>query len=543
MRQLAHLPPRPILADLPNYAARIDTGASGADLARQFASSPELPALIFEPVGELPRLICREAFHQLMSQGFNREVFARRPVALLVPHLAFETLRLSHSTGIPEAAYQVLSRPPETVYDPVLVEYPDGQCRVLDTHLLLVAQTYLLERAHGLEEQLRQASKMDAIGQLAGGIAHDFNNLLTVVIANLELMREQIPDESPVVPLIRDAGLGARRAADLTHQLLAFSRRQAWRHEVIDPVAGVHEVTGLLRRVIDPRVVIDVRVGPDPWHLTADPGQFNQVLMNLCVNARDAMPAGGRLTLRVDNLTLGAADIPAGSQGYPGEFVRITVGDTGHGIPPDVLPRIFEPFYTTKEVGKGTGLGLATVYGIVRQCRGWVECRSRVGHGARFVLYFPRAVGVDPPVVIPAELLATDHRPGTILVVDDEELVRNVARIVLEARGYHVLLAKDGLEAIDLYQREGNGVDLVLLDLTMPHLSGLDTLGRLRAIDPEVGVLICSGYSADVVPPGGGEGVLGFVRKPYPPNELVRSVQAAVARRACAPAGVSCGLM
>jgi signal transduction histidine kinase len=241
-----------------------------------------------------------------------------------------------------------------------------------------------------LEEQLRQAQKMEAVGRLAGGVAHDFNNLLTGVTANLTLALQAMAEDDPRREFLLAAEAAAWRAADLTRQLLGFSRRARPRMEPLDPNRCVREAVELLRRTLGPAIAVEANYAHAPWPVEADAGHIHQVLMNLCLNARDAMPAGGRLELETANVALAEPDVRGRSDARPGEFVRLRVRDEGHGIPADVLPRIWEPFFTTKEVGKGTGLGLSVAFGIVKEHRGWIECSSAAGRGACFDVYLPR---------------------------------------------------------------------------------------------------------------------------------------------------------
>ncbi|OAI55144.1 hypothetical protein AYO44_00060 [Planctomycetaceae bacterium SCGC AG-212-F19] len=393
-------------------------------------------------------------------------------------------------------------------------------------HLAMVED--ITERK-GLEEQLRQAQKMEAVGQLAGGIAHDFNNLLTAILGNVSLLLAAVPDHEPNRDLLRDIERAATRATELTGQLLGFSRQTMLRLEPTNLNTVIRETVAILRWTIDPRISVVVQTAPDLWPVQADPGQMNQVLMNLCLNARDAMPEGGQLTLEVANVMLDAAEARRHIDARPGAFVRLRVGDTGQGIPADVLPRIFDPFFTTKEPGKGTGLGLAMVFGILKQHHGWIDCQSEVGKGTMFDIYLPRGAEEVTQAAMTANVLAA---PGggheTILLVDDEAIIRNLGRTILQRYGYHVLLAEDGQEALELYDRRKGEIDLIILDLTMPRLSGQDTLRQLLQHNPHVRVLFSSGYSAEQLTGPDRNGVLGFVNKPYRPQELAQCVRAAL---------------
>jgi PAS domain S-box-containing protein len=376
-----------------------------------------------------------------------------------------------------------------------------------------------------LEEQLRQSQKMEALGRLASGVAHDFNNLLTAITGSVSLLLSGTPQDDPDHELLLVIEQAAWRAAELTQQLLGFARRSALRLQPTDLRACLDEVARLLRRTIDPRITLEVRSTPDLWPVRADPGQINQVLMNLCLNARDAMPEGGQLLLDAENTVL-EGQAQRSAEARPGEFVRLRVRDTGQGIPPDVLPHLFEPFFTTKEAGKGTGLGLATVYGIVGRHQGWIECSSTVHQGACFDVYLPRLAPGEGlrPISPPAPALCGTE---TILLADDDPVLRTLGRLILRRHGYVVLVAEHGEEAADTYRREPERIALVILDLSMPGLSWRDTLQRLLQINPRVRVLLASGHSEDVVEPGT-EGVFAFVTKPYRAETLAAEVRKAL---------------
>jgi PAS domain S-box-containing protein len=378
-----------------------------------------------------------------------------------------------------------------------------------------------------LEAQLRQAQKLEAVGQLAGGVAHDFNNLLTAILGNLSLIGSSLPADHPCREWAKAAEQAAVRAAGLTSQMLGFARRQLLRPQPTDLGRLLDEVVAMLRPTIDPRVTVAVRRAADGWAANADAGQVSQVLVNLCLNARDAMPAGGTLTLEAENVTLDAVAARRHLDARPGEFVRLRVSDTGHGIPADVLPRIYEPFFTTKPPGKGTGLGLAMVFGIVKQHRGWVDCHSEVGRGTTFDVYLPRchAEAAAAPEAAPAA-----GGRETVLLVDDEAALRLLGQAVLERHGYRVLLAADGVEAVEAYRRERGAIGLVVLDLTMPRLSGREVFEQLVEIDPRVRVLFTSGFTSDQAALDRHEAVLGFVAKPYRAEELARRVRDALDR-------------
>jgi PAS domain S-box-containing protein len=379
-----------------------------------------------------------------------------------------------------------------------------------------------------LEAQLRQAQKMEAVGQLAGGVAHDFNNLLTVILGNVSLVQATLGPNDANGHLLNLTEKAALRAAELTSKLLGFSRQTTLRLESTDLTAPLEETAALLGRTIDPRISLTASVPPERWLVQADLGQINQVLMNLCLNARDAMPDGGRLTLEIANVALTPEAARFHLDARAGDFVRLRVRDTGEGISAETLPRIFEPFFTTKEPGKGTGLGLAMVFGIIKQHQGWIECASQVGQGTCFDIYLPRHIPSaeqERPAALPPA-----PRPGreAVLLVDDEAMIRNLGRTILQRYGYRVLLAEDGVEAVNLFRRKHMDIHLVILDLTMPRLSGRDVFQHLLEIDPNVRVLLASGYSADHVIDLESDRIMGFVGKPYRPDDLARQVRAAL---------------
>lgn len=380
----------------------------------------------------------------------------------------------------------------------------------------LVVTVHDVTERHELEDRLRHAQKMEAVGTLAGGIAHEYNNLLTAVLGNVSLALLDLPAGDRVVPGLRDAETAAQRAAELTRQLLGFGRRSPARLRPADLRGVVTESLRLLEHALDPRIVIETDFASDLWPVRADAAQIGQVVVNLSVNARDAMPEGGRLSLSLSNLR-------GRDRGGLGEHVVLEVRDTGEGMAPETLARMFEPFFTTKGPDRGTGLGLAVVHGIVEQHGGWVECQSTLGAGTAFRVHLPRYAGASADAGVP---------PGAgeiVLVVDDEEPLRDLARALLERLGYRVLTARDGVEAIAVVREARGRVDLVLLDLTMPRLSGRETLRELRAQAPGVIVVLMSGYPSADGPSAELQGDAdGFLPKPYPPELLARVLREAL---------------
>ncbi len=378
-----------------------------------------------------------------------------------------------------------------------------------------------------LEDQLRQSQKMEAVGQLAGGVAHDFNNLLTVVLGNIELAREELRGQ-PQDELLKSTERAARRAAELTSQLLGFARRTPLQLQPTDLGSVLRETVQLLCRTIDPRIVMEVHTRPELWAVLADPGQINQIVMNLCLNARDAMPQGGRLELSTGHVTFTPATVVANPSARPGDYVRLTVRDFGSGMSDEVQSRIFEPFYTTKEIGQGTGLGLAVVFGIIEAHGGWVQCESELGFGTRFDAYIPRHYGKAVLHGTPAAIQSPFGNGERILIADDEPMIRKLASTILTQLKYEVVLAEDGAIAVAEFEKNGGRFDLVILDLSMPNLSGKDAYSRIRKLNAKVPVILASGYSADRDSLQT-EGIT-FLDKPYTPGSLARTVRTVLDR-------------
>lgn len=381
-----------------------------------------------------------------------------------------------------------------------------------------------------LEEQLRQAQKMETIGQLAGGVAHDFNNLLTVIQGHASILLAQANLSVRQRNSLQQISTAAERAAHLTRQLLTFSRKQVLQPRHLDLNEVVLHLSRMLRRTLGEDVHLDVALAPDLPAIHADPVMLEQALLNLAVNSRDAMPEGGQLTVSTSTCIVDEAYVSQNPEASAGPHVRLTVTDTGCGIKADHLPHIFEPFFTTKDVGKGTGLGLATVYGIVRQHRGWVTVESEVGKGTTFHLYLP--VSEAPPreateIVTPP---AIEGGRETILVVEDEDSVRELVRGILEERGYVVLEARSGKAALEIWGEHRDRIDLLLTDIVMPEgISGRDLGRRLVADKPSLKVIYSSGYSPDAINPDRDlrEGT-NFLPKPFVPQRLVQMVRSSL---------------
>jgi two-component system cell cycle sensor histidine kinase/response regulator CckA len=380
-----------------------------------------------------------------------------------------------------------------------------------------------------LEEQYRQSQKMEAIGLLAGGIAHDFNNLLTAIEGYSTLMAEAMRPDDPLQSHLAEVRRAAERATGLTRQMLAFGRRQILDPRVLDLRDSVTSMGPMLQRLIGENVDIVVRENGDRGHVKADPGQIEQMILNLAINARDAMPRGGTLTFEVSDARLSIADARSGATVVPGRYTLLTVTDTGQGMDADTQARVFEPFFTTKQKGKGTGLGLSTVYGIVKQSGGYIWVESTPGMGARFSIYLPRVEeAVEPKTMrTPAESLTGSE---TILVVEDESAVRTLVRKALERYGYRVLTAGTPNEAIELARITGDRIHLLISDVVLPQMSGRALADRILPSKPETRLLFMSGYTDDAIVHHGvlDEGT-PFLQKPFSPQALARKVRQVLA--------------
>jgi PAS domain S-box-containing protein len=382
-----------------------------------------------------------------------------------------------------------------------------------------------------LEEELREAQKMEAVGQLAGGIAHDFNNLMTAILCHVGLLKMNADAPSEVLETAGVIEGAARRAAQLTSELLGFARRGKHQNVLVDMNASVRACVALFSRTLDPRVRVVTRFGPTPALVRGDPVQVEQVILNLALNARDAMPEGGEMVLETGLADVAEEDCGGRRGAKPGRYVVLTVQDTGRGIPEDLRRRLFEPFFTTKPRGKGTGMGLAMVYGIAKNHGGWAELDAQARRGATFRVFLPAATGLAaeagaPPAAEPAAVTR-----GRILVVDDEDLVRDAVSRMLAELGYDVLSAADGKEAVDLYRKLGADIGLVIIDMVMPEMDGRQCFRALRALDPAVRAILSTGGPGD----GSlqdilGEGGIEFVQKPYAALQLAEAVKRALGK-------------
>lgn len=376
------------------------------------------------------------------------------------------------------------------------------------------------------EQQFRQSQKMEAVGRLAGGIAHDFNNLLTVIMGYSQVLLTQLDPQHPLRGKIEETLKASERAATLIRQLLTFSSKHSLDPKILSLNTAVTSLENLLRRLIGEDIQLVSRLDPTNARLRADQSQLEQVLANLVVNARDAMPKGGTLTIETARVELTRSPVYHLTPLPPGSYVRLTVIDTGCGMDRKTKAHIFEPFFTTKGEGKGTGLGLSTVFGIVTQCGGAIDVTSRVGQGTRFDLYFP-SVESDIHVTAPSEAVAQPQRgTETILLVEDEPSVRTLVRDELRKLGYRVIEAKNGVDACLLATQQAGSFQLLLTDVVMPGMGGRELAHQLSAIKPDLRTLFISGYIDDVgIVAGQEEGMSSFLQKPFTPEVLARTLR------------------
>jgi signal transduction histidine kinase len=384
---------------------------------------------------------------------------------------------------------------------------------------------------------LNQAQKLKAVGQLTGGVAHDFNNLLTIILGNLAMLEEGLRDNPEMHKSAHTAMNAARRGADLTRRLLAFSRQQALQPRLLSPGQQLQEIAELLLRALGARIELETVADPTVWNIRVDPGQLTNAVLNLAINARDAMSGGGRLRIEACNVTLDTAYTARYPDVVPGDYVRLTVSDTGCGMAPEVVERAFEPFFTTKELGAGTGLGLSMVYGFVKQSGGHVRIRSQVGAGTAVELYLPRHVAKGRETVFPAEPTLDETRlrgRETILLVEDDPDIRDFVARTLTGLGYGVREAAHGREALALLAMDGP-LDLLLSDMTMPGgIGGHDLVLEARRQRPGLRVLLMSGFTdmAGQLPAD-----CALLEKPFQKLELARAVRLTLDRRLISPPG------
>ena len=530
-----------VFTEYQDLAGRFDAMAEAvrlreAELAR---SEQALRRIIESPLVGIARteaasgriLYCNEAMARILGYGGPADLVGLRMQSLYrSPEQREKTIAEMGATGtVANQEVELLTRSGQ--HRTLLLNlFRDGE----DLVGMAVDVTDVRQAARDkerLEHQLQHSQRLEAVGRLAGGVAHDFNNLLTAIIGDGTLLQEELPGDHPGRTYVQGIMEAAGRAAHLTRSLLAFSRKQPMRPRPVDLAEVVRGVERLVRRVVGEDVDLRVSLPDEPLTVVGDPAQLEQVLVNLCTNARDAMPRGGRLTLAAGTATLPAGEAAARGLAGPGPWVRLSVADSGEGIRPEDLPRIFEPFFTTKGVGRGTGLGLSIVDGIVRQHGGHIGVESRVGQGTTFTLLLPASAERAAAGAGPAAAVLGPRGSETILLAEDEPAVRRVLQITLERAGYRVLAAEDGAQAVARFRVKPAEVDLCLLDVMMPVMNGREAYDAISLIDPGVRVLFVSGYTADLLERRGvAEGLPAVVQKPVSAADLLARVRAELDR-------------
>jgi signal transduction histidine kinase/CheY-like chemotaxis protein len=506
--------------------------AEGGGFQVRYWSPQNSPVL--GPNGEVRFIIHRvedvTEFVRLRQAGLEREELSQAlremesEVFTRAQEVASANRSLSTANAVLARLYNqiavLLSRASELHFEPGPSDEWDLLRQPMSPEEILARVSQMIADYQRLEEQLRQSQKMEAVGRLAGGVAHDFNNLLTVIAGYAALLREDLGTEHEQ-PELDEIQTAVKRASELTRQLLTFSRKQMLQPQIIDVNNIVRGMEGMLRRLIGEDIVLVATLAGDLARVKADPGQIEQVVMNLVVNARDAMPDGGKLIIETKAVPLDTGQLPALSAG---RYVQLSVSDTGHGMTAEIASRIFEPFFTTKEVGKGTGLGLATALGIMEQSGGTITVDSRVGAGTTFRAYLP-ATEEQPADEGAGQQTATQATGrATVLLVEDETPLRKLIHQVLRGAGHIVLEAANGDEAFAIGMRHSGKIDLLLTDVVMPGMKGPELVAKLRARRPAITVLYMSGYDNELVDKKHLESGASFLQKPFSPKMLLKRI-------------------
>ena len=501
---------------------------AGQERQRAFFAASPLPMWIYDR-GTLEVVDVNE--RAIQHYGYSHDEFLQRTIRELRPADELERFDAAIAINGPSTFNSGIWKHRKKDGSIIVVDVHTTDLTIEGRHLRLAALNDVTEQQR-LAAEMEETQRMEAIGRLAGGVSHDFNNLLTVIEASTEFLLADLPAQGSVrddVELIRSA---SREAAALTRQLLAFSRRQVLAPSVLNLNSLIPETHKMLVRLLGARVKIQARLAPDLGRVRLDPGQVQQILVNLAVNARDAMPNGGTITIETENVSSAAAAQESDEMEAPDEHVVLRVSDTGVGMDAATRARIFEPFFTTKERGKGTGLGLATVYGIVQQSGGQIRVRSAVGAGATFEIWLPRIWETSESDRAPRVSVAAPRATESVLVAEDDTTVRGLLVRILRGQGYRVLEAANAADAIKIAAGDAGSLELLLTDVVMPGMSGPDLAQRLREMRPSLGVLFVSGYvEDDVLRDTAMQSGDALLQKPFGNEELKRAVRRALDAR------------
>jgi len=491
-------------------------GKSNTDWYEVFRITPT-PMYVFD-VATLRFLAVNDA--ALEFYGFSRDEFLSLTIADVKPPETVEQLRDvgSHEDWFGAVAHR---RRDGSVVEVEIASRPIQ----FSGHPARIAVARDLSERTRLEEQLRHSQKMEAVGRLAGGIAHDFNNMLNIMLGYTVMRIEDVTESHPMHGPLLEMKRAGERAADLTRQLLTFSRQQPRQVQVVDVNTTLAGMVRLAKRLVGEDVEIETRISPELCEVAVDPGQLEQIVMNIVVNARDAMPNGGKIVLETSQVVLDAFDAARLGDLKPGTYIVLCIGDTGTGMDRETQSHIFEPFFTTKEIGKGTGLGLSIVFGIVQQYRGHVRVRSEVGKGTTFEVYLRSAAEDTLRRKRITSIPVSTRGSETILLVEDENQVRTFIEEVLRRGGYRVLAASHAGEAVLLAEQHAGHIDLLLTDVVMPHTSGRQLADQLLARHPGLRIVFMSGYTAGVALDHGVPSNFAFLQKPIAPRTLYRGLR------------------
>lgn len=469
--------------------------------------------------------------------GYKAEELIGQPVAtifaeeeLLVASELFNLIEKGFISKVEKTYLKTDSSTIPMLFSGSVIRDDDGNIQIVYVAQDITERKHAEEEKEKIQAQLLHAQKMEAIGRLAGGVAHDFNNLLTAIIGHTDLAMMKVDEANPLYGDLKQIRLAAAYAADLTRQLLLFGRKQPMEFSSLDINRTIDNLLKMLNRLIGEDIAIKVDLEPNLWVVMADEGNIEQVIMNLAVNARDAMPEGGKLTIKTENVTIGEEDCKVIPEAREGKFVCLSVADTGVGMNKEIIGYIFEPFFTTKEAGKGTGLGLSVVYGIVKQHGGWITVFSEPGLGSTFNVYLPAfSVKKEDETKETISLHKLGGSGERILLVEDEERVREFLTEVLSENGYVVFEAATAQEALDIFEKEKRNFHLVFSDVVLPDKTGLQLVDKLFSLKPELKVLLGSGYTDsksqwDLIYERG----LRFIQKPYALFDLLRAIREVV---------------